>query len=117
MGRFCFLFPKSFRRALSVPLFAVAVFCCMALMSAAAFAGISSKRAGIDSTPAASAAAPVAVNPSGEADVGTMAPATDAKKDDAGVAKGARAGNEACTTANLGQIRYNPTNGYAEICD
>lgn len=87
----------------------------MALMSAAAFAGISSKRT--DTSPAPPAAAPVAVNPSGEADIGTTPPAAGATKDAAGTAKRAGAGNEACTTAKLGQIRYNPTNGYAEICD
>jgi hypothetical protein len=114
MGRFRFLFLKSFRL---VPLFAVAAFCCMALMSAAAFAGISSKRTGTDTTPTASGAAAVPANVSGQAGVATTSPATGGEDDNkAGTAKAAETGNEACTTANLGQIRYNAALGYVEVC-
>lgn len=86
----------------------------MALMSTAAFAEISWKRT--DTTPTPSAPAPATVNDSGEAGSGTTPPATGVKKDAAGTANGAEAASEACGTASLGQIRYNPANGYVEIC-
>ena len=85
-------------------------------MTAPAGAQVSSKRGGSDTEPTATAAAPVTVNPSGEVGVATTSPAAGVKKDIADPAKRAGTGSEACSPASLGQIRYNPTNGYVEIC-
>jgi hypothetical protein len=52
----------------------------------------------------------------GNVGIGTAAPATGMKADIAGPIKVAGTGSEACTAAQVGAIRYNPTGNYFELC-
>ena len=58
----------------------------------------------------------ITVNSTGQVGVGTTSPASGVKEDIAGTVKVAGTGSETCSAATVGQIRYNPTGQYMEIC-
>jgi hypothetical protein len=97
-------------------LLAVAVFCCIAFLSGPASAQSSPLIGAAQPRDHPTGAAAGTANASGQAGVGTTAPATGAKKDDASGIKATGTGSEACSAASLGQTRYNPANGHVEIC-